>query len=96
MGKLANLGKDVLQGAGDVFESMREGSKKIGEKLGYSKAGLSPKSDATKDAEFRARPLTIPMPDEEELRRAQRRRFSGQLTSGRASTVLTQQDDTLG
>lgn len=33
---------------GEVWDSFEEGSKKIGEVLGYSDAGISPESDSTK------------------------------------------------
>ena len=97
MGDLKRWGGDVLRGVGDVFESMREGSKKIGEVLGYEKAGVTPKSDATKRKLAAAIPPVIPMPDEEDLRRQRRRRLSGQAqASGRAATILSQEDDQLG
>lgn len=81
---------------GNVWHSFEEGSKQIGEALGFEKTGLTPKSDSTKRKIAASRPQIVPMPDEDELRRAQRRRLAGQVVSGRASTVLTQQDDTLG
>lgn len=87
---------DLKRGVSHLWNSFKEGSKQIGEALGYEKAGVTPKSDKTKRAIAAAAPQVIPMPDEETLRRSQRKGYAGLSRSGRASTVLTQQDDTLG
>jgi hypothetical protein len=89
MSKLVDWGGDIIKGVGQATQSMIDGSKKIARGLGYGKVvpSLNPKI---------APPLVVPMPDEQALQEAQRRRFAGQVTSGRASTVLTQQNDTLG
>lgn len=81
---------DTTKTLGDWVQSGIDHSKRIGRHLGYGKVipSLNPKSPP---------PLVVPMPDEQTLQEAQRRRFAGQVTSGRASTVLTQQqDDSLG
>ncbi len=82
----------------NLFESMKEGSKRIGETLGYEKAGVTPKSDKTKRqlAAANTPEPVIPIADEEELRKARRRRIASQPRAGRASTILTSDDDTLG
>lgn len=89
MGDLKRWGGDVVKGVGQVTQSMVDSSKSIARHLGYGTVvkSLNPKAPA---------PLIVPMPDEEALRQAERRKFSGKVTSGRASTVLTNQDDTLG
>lgn len=86
--------RSVRKAASSVFESMKEGSKQIGEFLGYEKAGVTPKSDKTKRMLADAVAPVIPMPDDEELRRARRRR--PRPSSGRAATILSGEDDTLG
>lgn len=87
---LRSIRKKVSQ----TFESMKERSKQIGEVLGYEKAGITPKSDKTKRMMAEAEPTIIPMADEEELRRTRRRR--PRPSSGRAATILSSEDDTLG
>jgi hypothetical protein len=90
--------KSVRKAVSGTWESMKEGSKKIGETLGYESAGITPKSDKTKRmlAEANAQPPAVPMPDEEELRKARRRRIASQPRAGRASTILSSDEDTLG
>lgn len=73
-----------------------EGSKQIAEKLGYEKAGVTPKSDSTKQQLAAMAEPVLPVADDEELRRSRRRRISSQPRAGRASTILTSDDDTLG
>lgn len=89
-----SVGKKLSQ----TFESMKEGSKQIGEVLGYEKAGVTPKSDKTKRmlAAANMPEPVMPIADDEELRRARRRRLAGAQRSGRASTILSGDDDTLG
>lgn len=87
-----SIGKKLSQ----TYESMKEGSKQIGEALGYEKAGVTPKSDKTKRKLAAAMPITVPVADEEELRRARRRRIASAPRAGRASTILSNDDDTLG
>lgn len=52
MGDVADAVGDVFsyvgRGIGSIGSSMVEGSKKIGEALGYSKAGITPESGSTK------------------------------------------------
>lgn len=80
----------------NVLESMKEGSRQIGEKLGYESAGVTPKSDKTKQMLADAVPPVMPIADDEELRRTRRRRAASAPRSGRASTILSNEDDTLG
>lgn len=87
---------DLKRGVKRLFHSMKEGSKQIGEFLGYEKAGVTPKSDKTKRQLAAMVEPVIPIADEEELRRARRRRIASQPRGGRASTILTSEDDTLG
>lgn len=87
---------DLKRAVKRVFHSMKEGSKQIGEALGYEKAGITPKSDKTKrQLDAMVEPV-VPIADDEELRRARRKRIAGQPRAGRASTILTSDDDTLG
>lgn len=92
------LVKDIAHGVGDAYQSMLDGSRRIGEVLtGGASSKLTGPSTHTLKAIARSRPLIMPMPDEQALQEAQRKKFAGQVTSGRASTVLTSQsDDTLG
>jgi hypothetical protein len=101
MGDLKRGAKKAVSWVGDrvseFVEFSKEGSKRLGEYLGYEKAGLSPKSDKTKREIAAATPPVIPMPDEEDLRRQRRRRLAGEAgRSGRAATILSQDDDQLG
>jgi hypothetical protein len=85
---------DLKRAAKRTWSSMWEGSKKIAEKLGYESAGVTPPSKDTLAA--RAEPPVAPMPDDEELGRARRRRLAGSAgRTGRASTILSD-DDRLG
>lgn len=83
MGKLVDWGKDVAHGAGDVFNSMKSGSKKIARKLGYGAvvSSLNPSPQTPP-----AQPV-IPLPDEEAIARIRRRR-AAQRGVGRSSTIL--------
>lgn len=73
---------------------MAEISKRIGEKIGYQYLGV--KSAKTKNKEKRKKAAfeeankAIPIPDEEELRVARRRR--SRVSSGRSSTILSDDD----
>jgi hypothetical protein len=100
MGDLKRGAKKAVKSVGDFFsdtwESFKEGSKRIGETLGYEKAGVTPKSDKTKRQIAASIPPVIPMPDEEDLRRQRRRRLAGQAGAGRAATILSEDDDQLG
>lgn len=87
-----SIGKKLSQ----TFESMKEGSKQIGEFLGYERAGVTPKSDKTKAMLAAAVEPVIPMADEDELKRSRRRRYAAATRSGRASTILSGDDETLG
>lgn len=88
--------KYIKERAGNLAGSMKEGSLQIAEKLGYEKAGVTPKSDKTKQQLASMVEPIIPMADEEELRRARRRRIAAQPRAGRASTILSGEDDSLG
>ncbi len=85
MGDLKRAVGDVFQGIGDVFESARSGSKKIARALGYGSVvhQLNPKI---------APPPTVPMPDIDQLRLAQKKRLASQAQMGRASTILSSPD----
>lgn len=87
-----SLGKKLSQ----TYESFKEGSKQIGEVLGYEKAGVTPKSDKTKQMLADAVPPVMPEADDEELRRSRRKRVASAPRSGRAATILSNDDDTLG
>lgn len=88
--------KDKVGQLSRLNESFKEGSFQIAEKLGYEKAGLSPKSEKTKQQLAAAIEPVVPIADDEELRRARRRRIASQPRAGRASTILSGEDDTLG
>lgn len=96
MGDLKRAAKRTVHSIKKVWGDAYEGSKQIAEKLGYERAGVSPKSEKTKQQLAAMVQPVIPMPDEEELRRARRRRIASQPRAGRASTILTSDDDTLG
>lgn len=102
MGDLKRGAKTLIRSPGhwlkNQFKSMKEGSRQIGEKLGYEQAGITPKSDSTKQmlAAANAPEPVMPIADDEELRRARRRRAGSAQRSGRASTILSNNDDTLG
>lgn len=100
MGELKRGARKLLHSPGrwfkDQFDSMKEGSRQIGEKLGYEKAGITPKSDSTRQMLASQQQPIIPLPDEEELQRNRRRRAGSAQRSGRASTILSNDDDTLG
>lgn len=93
---MSKLVHGVKKGFKSVWNSFEDGSKQIGEALGFESAGVTPKSDKTKAAIRANTPPTIPMADEEALRRDRRRRLAGQAERGRASTILSQEDDYLG
>lgn len=88
--------RSIKKAGKHALRSFKEGSKQIGEALGYGSVGVV--SDKTKReiAAANAPEPAIPIADEEELRRARRRRLAGQPRSGRASTILTSDEDTLG
>lgn len=83
-----NVIKDIGHGLGDFYQDALEGSRQIGETLGYGTT-----SKKTKRRIAAAQGPVIPMPDEEEIRRARRRRYAGAQRSGRASTILSQSDE---
>lgn len=88
---------DLKRAAKRTWGSMWEGSKKIAEKLGYEKAGATPASKDTLEARAALEPVVTPMPDDEELGRARRRKLAGSSgRSGRAATILSSDDDRLG
>lgn len=94
MSKLVNK---ITKPFKSLWHSFEDGSAQIGEALGYQSAGVTPKSDKTRAAERAAIPPVIPVPDEEALRRDRRRRLAGSVgRTGRAATVLSQEDDLLG
>lgn len=94
MGDLKRGAKRFVGSIKKVVKDGVEGSKQIAEKLGYGAAGVQ--SDATKEAIAASTPPTIPEADDEELRRARRRRVASGARAGRAATILTSDDDTLG
>ena len=100
MGELKRGARKLIHSPGrwfkDQFNSMKEGSRQIAEQLGYEKAGVTPKSERTKQMLADAVPPVMPEADEEELRRAKRRRVASASRGGRAATILTNDDDTLG
>jgi len=97
MGDLAKPFKKMYKWIGDKSQDMIEGSKQIGEVLGYEQAGITPKSHSTQSTIAAARPPVIPEADDDQLRRGRRRRLAGQAgRSGRAATILSQDDDQLG
>jgi hypothetical protein len=68
-----------------VFKSMIRGSKKIANKL--TGGTLYPKKEAP----------ALPLPDEEEIQRAQRRLLASRAgRTGRGSTILSGADEPLG
>lgn len=88
---------DLKRGIKRTWSSMYEGSKKIAEKLGYESAGVTPASKDTLAARAAMEPVVTPMADEEELRRSRRRRLAGTAgRTGRASTILSGEEETLG
>jgi hypothetical protein len=68
----------------------KEGSLQIGEALGFDQ--LIPDSNRKKRMTAGVEAPVIPLPDEEEIRRARRRRYASAPRSGRASTILTETD----
>lgn len=88
--------RSIRKRVSQTWESMKEGSKRIGETLGYEKAGVTPKSDKTKRELAAMVEPVMPIADEDELRRARRRRIASQPRAGRAATILSGEDDTLG
>lgn len=71
-----------------LFKSFKKGSKKILSVLtgGASKA-ITDRPKAVPE------PAPVPMPDEEDIRRARRRSLAAQANrGGRASTILTDED----
>lgn len=98
MGDLKRGIKKPFKWIGGQFKDALEGSKQIAERLGYERAGITPKSDSTKAmlAAANAGDPAIPIADDEELRRARRRRYAGAARTGRAATVLSEEDDLLG
>lgn len=88
MGTLKKMAKSV-------WNSFEDGSKQIGEAFGGS--DITGKSDKTKRKIEAATPPVIPEADDDVLRRERRRRLAGQAgRSGRAATILSQDDDQLG
>lgn len=89
MGKLASWAGDVYTGIGQVSDSFRQGSKKIGQALGYGKVFHQLNPTVTP-------PPVIPTPDTDQLRLAQKKRLASQAQMGRASTILSSDTEQLG
>lgn len=94
MGDVKRAVKRGWNSLGKMWNDVVEGSKQVGEKIGL---GGVVHSDKTETKQRRAREAAaaanrpIPLPDEEELQRAARRR-AARRTGGRASTVLSEED----
>jgi hypothetical protein len=100
MGDLKRGARTLVRSPGHWFKnqwkSMKEGSRQIGEVLGYEKAGVTPKSDSTKQMLAANAEPVLPIADDEELKRARRRRAGSTQRTSRASTILSSNEDTLG
>lgn len=96
MGDLKRAFKRGVRSVKKWADDALEGSKQIGENIGFASVGLMSNKTKRRMAAANAEPPTVPLPDEEELRRARRRRLAGQPRTGRASTILTSDEDTLG
>lgn len=95
MGDLKRGVKRGWKSVRNTYDDVIEGSRQIGEKIGFSQYGL--KSDKTERKERAAQDAIdeankpMPMADEEEIERSKRRTNSAR-GSGRASTIFTDSD----
>ncbi len=78
---------DVADAVGDVGESFKSGSKKIGRTLGYDRVvpGIAKKPPRA--------PAPIPLPDMDALRRVRRRAAASRAGYGRFATILSEDEE---